>query len=179
MALNTKLKLSLEATLIKTAVGGISAVDPLVLTKIIEYTNGTGAGKADKLYRDERTLAAGVASETLDISGGVNDSFGNAFTIARVKMLIVINAPSDSAATQNSNDLIIGAAAATQWAALLGTTGTVTLKPGGGCCFWAGVADATAWAAANGATDSLKMANQAGAGGAALTYQLYIVGVSA
>jgi len=177
MALNTRLSMSLIAPLTKATVMGNNPSDNFVLNKVVEYANGVGAGNADKLYYAERTLNAGVASETLDISGGITDNLGTTFTIARVKMLVVMAEPFSGVV--NTNDTIIGAAAATQFAAILGTTGTVTLKPGGGCAFWAGAADATAWVAANGATDSLKIANSAGAGGAALVYQIAIVGVSA
>ena len=179
MALNTTLQISLDARSTKTAVLGSVPSDPLTLLKTIVYGNGTGAGNADKLYYAERTIAAGGSSETLDISGGLTDNLGQTFTIARVKGLWVINAPNDPLATQNSNSLVIGAAAGTQWAALLGTTGTITLTPGAHSLHWAGQADATAWPAAGGSTDSLKMANSAGAGGAELKYQIIIVGVSA
>lgn len=174
-ALNTRLALSLVATFQKTAVMGSVPNDPLTLNKIIEYANGNGAGAADKLYYAERTIGAS-SNETLDISGGITDNVGNTFTIARVKMLLIIAEPSDPAATKNTNDVVVGAAAATQWAALLGTTGTLTLKPGAVSLHAAGIADATAWVATGGASDNLKVAN--GGAGTSVTYQIVIVGAS-
>lgn len=178
MALNTKLTISLDARSTKAAVLGINPVDPLSIIKTIEFGNGTGAGNADKLYYFERTINAGASSETLDINGGLTDNLGQTFNPVRVKGLWVINAPNDPAATQNTNDLIIGAAAANQFSAILGAAGTETLKPGGHSLHWAGQADATAWASTGGTNDQLKIANSAGAGGANLTYQIIIVGVS-
>lgn len=178
MALDTKLQIALDATFRKTAVLGSIPNDPLSIIKTITFGNGTGAGNADKLYYAERLIAAGGASETLDINGGLTDNLGQPFNPVRIKGLWVINAPNDPTVTQNTNDLVIGAAAANQFSAILGTTGTETLKPGAHSLHWAGAADATAWASAAGTNDQLKIANSAGAGGANLTYQIIIVGVS-
>lgn len=174
--LNTKVQIALTLDYKKTSVGGFQARDLITLANVIEYENGTGAGKANQLYRGERTINAS-SSETLDISGSLTNEVGDTFTIARVKLLYIIAAPSDRTATQNTNDVVVGAAAGTQWAALLGTAGTLTLKPGAHSLHVAGQADATAWVATGGSTDSLKVANSGA--GTAVTYQIYIVGVSA
>jgi len=73
--------------------------------------------------------------------------------------------------------VIVGAAAGTQWAALLGTTGTVTLRPGAFFCMAAGAADATGYVCAAGATDLLKIANSGA--GTAVVYDIVIIGASA
>jgi hypothetical protein len=175
MSLTAKLSISLVADLKKTAVMGTYPQDPFNLSKTIEFSNGNGAGQANALYYAQRTLA-GSASETLDISGSLTNNIGETFTIARVKTLIVINDPHDlSVDIANTTDLIIGAAAATQWAALLGTTGTITLEPGATSLHCCKQTDATAWVATGGSTDSLKIAN---GGATELKYQIVIIGAS-
>lgn len=176
MAVNTLLNLALNVVSTKAAIAGNVPTDAVNLVKKIEYGNGVGAGNADKFYYAERSIPLS-SSETLDISGALTDNLGQTFTIARIKALVILCEPFDATAVRNTNDVIVGAAAGTQWAALLGTTGTLTLKPGSLTVFAAGTADAVAWPAANGATDSLKIAN--GGAGTPVVYQIYMVGVSA
>lgn len=176
MALETRIELGVLATLTKAAdLGGIPK-DLLDFSKRIMLRTGTGAGQADKLWYDERTLAAS-ATEDLDFAGVLTDTFGVTFTLARVKALIIVAAPKDPSATQNTNNVVVGGASATQWAALLGTTGTVTLRPGALLVAAAGEADATGYAVAAGSTDLFKVANSAGS--TSVTYQIIVIGASA
>lgn len=132
--------------------------------------SGTGAGAADRCFSDTRTLAAS-SSEDLDLVGTLVDAFGTTFSPARIKGLFI------SAADANTNNVIVGGASATQWAALLGTTGTVTLRPGAFFAVAAGQADATGYVCAAGSTDLLKIANSGA--GTSVTYDIVIIGVSA
>jgi len=52
------------------------------------FTDGTGAGAANRLYVDELTINAS-STTNLDLAGGVTDVFGAAITFARFKVLIV------------------------------------------------------------------------------------------
>lgn len=82
-----------------------------------------------------------------------------------------------SAAAANANNVVVGNAAATAWAALLGATGTVTLRPGAAMAVFAGAADATGYAVGAGATDLLKIANSGA--GTGVTYDIVVIGASA
>jgi len=133
--------------------------------------SGTAAGQADIVFQDTRTLAPS-ATEDLDLNGTtLQDPFGTNLALLRVKGIFV------SAAVANVNNVVVGAAAATQWATLLNATGTVTLRPGASFSAWAGVADATGYAVVGGASDFLRVANSAA--GTSVTYDIIIVGCSA
>lgn len=137
----------------------------------LTMTTGVAAGQADRIFLDERTLGAS-ANEDLDLVGTtLLDVFGDAFSVLRVKALHVRALPG------NSNNVVVGAAAATQWAAFLGAAGTMTLRPGTAVTLQAGAADATCYVSAAGATDLLRIANSAG--GSSVTYQIVIIGASA
>lgn len=136
----------------------------------IDLASGTGAGQADKIWTDQRTLTAS-STEDLDLAGVLVDPFGATITLARVKAILV------RASAANTNNVVVGGASATQWAALLGTTGTVTLRPGALFIAAAGAADATGYVTAAGATDLLKVANSGA--GTSVVYDIAVIGCSA
>lgn len=144
---------------------------PLDLVKTITLATGTAAGQADQVFMDTRTLAPS-ANEDLDLNGStLRDGFGNNLAFLRVKGIYI------SAAAANVNNVVVGAAAATQWATLLNTTGTVTLRPGASFLAFAGAADATAYAVVGGASDFLRITNSAA--GTSVNYDIVIVGATA
>ncbi|MGW0550559.1 hypothetical protein [Streptomyces altiplanensis] len=163
--------LSLAASVQQTkALDLTTASDPLNFRRAVSLGNGTGAGKADRAFHDRRTLAAS-ASEDLDLAGVLLDAFGAAITFVRIKGMYI------AAADTNTNNVVIGAAATTPWAALLGATGTLTLRPGASVGAMAGAADATAYAVTAGTGDLLKVANSGA--GTSVTYDIVIIGSSA
>jgi hypothetical protein len=170
MSLTTVFNLSLAATYAKAKDLSNNPTSSLNISRRLTLANGTGAGKADKLWYDERTLGAS-ATEDLDLVGTQTDDFGDVFSPVRIKGLML------EADKANTNDVLFGAAAGTQWAALLGTTGTLRLRPGSTLVLMAGIADATAYVCAAGATDTLKVANSAG--GTSVIYRIVIIGASA
>jgi len=174
MPLITDFSLRLLATLTATKDLGNTPSSPLDVSQRIKLASGTAAGQADRLFYDERQLAAS-ATEDLDLVGSLVDDFGAVFSPARIKMLWIKAASLTLPA--NTNNVIVGAAAATQWAALLGTTGTVTLRPGAQFLAAAGDADATGYVCAAGATDLLKIANSGA--GSVVNYQIVVIGCSA
>lgn len=144
---------------------------PLDLTRTVTLGTGTAAGQADQVFIDTRTIAPS-ANEDLDLNGAsFRDGFGNSLAFLRVKALFI------AASAANVNNVIVGAAAATQWATLLNTTGTVTLRPGASFMAVAGAADATAYAVVGGASDFLRVANSGA--GTNVTYDIVIVGATA
>jgi hypothetical protein len=169
MALNTEI----SARILANYTGTNDLVTPGALLdyqKKKTLGNGTGAGNADRCFSDTRTVGIS-SSEDLDLVGSLVDVFGTTFSPVRIKGIFI------AAADANVNNVIVGAASATQWAALLGTTGTVTLRPGAFFMAAAGQADATGYVCAAGATDLLKIANSGA--GTTVTYDIVLIGVSA
>ncbi len=163
--------LSMAATVSQTKTLDLTTVaDPLMFRRAVNLTDGTTAGKADKVFHDRRTLAAS-ATEDLDLAGSLLDVFGAVINLVRVKGLFI------SAAAANENNVIIGNAASNGWATLLNATGTLILRPGASIGAMAGPADATAYAVTAGTGDLLTVANSGA--GSAVTYDIVIVGASA
>lgn len=139
------------------------------IAQLYTLASGVGANQADKIYAETRTLGPS-ATVTLDLAGTLVDVFGAVCTFVRVKGIFLF------AAAANANNVLIGAAAGTQFLGPLGSaTDVVNVRPGGFSCFFA--PDATAWPVGAGATDFLKFANSAA--GTSVTYDLYIFGASA
>lgn len=170
MSLDTTMEIKLTSRLYTALDMGVNPEAVLPFFERVKLLTGTGAGKADKLWFDTRTLAAS-ATEDLDLVGTLTDAFGVVFSPTKIKMMVL------QAADGNTNDVLFGAAAATQWAALLGTTGTVRLRPGSTLALSAGPADVTGYVCAAGATDLLKVANSGA--GTTVTYSIALVGATA
>lgn len=137
--------------------------------RAISLASGTGAGQADRVFSDTRTLAAS-ANEDLDLAGVLVDALGATVTFARVKGLYV------AAATGNSNNVIVGGAASNGFVSWVGAaTHTVTVRPGGVLLLAA--SDATGYAVTAGTGDLLRIANSGA--GTSVTYDIVVVGASA
>lgn len=116
-----------------------------------QFSDGTGARQAKGCYHARRPLAA--ASEDLDLTGALVDAYGTALLQAEIKGLFIWN---DSATAT----LTLGAAASNAWAALLGATGAIVLRPKSGFMVW--TEDAAGWAVVAGTGDLLKVAGTVG-----------------
>ncbi|MFJ7070182.1 hypothetical protein [Streptomyces sp. NPDC101115] len=147
-----------------------TAADPLDFVRGVHLESGTGAGKADLVFHDRRTLNAS-ANETLDLAGVLTDAYGAAITFARIKYIAF------AAASGNTNNVVVGANAANDWVGLLNAAGTLTLRPGMTFAAMSGSADATGMAVTAGTGDLLKVANSGA--GSSVTYDIVIVGASA
>lgn len=131
--------------------------------------NGTGANQADKLWSDTRTINAS-SNDDLDLAGVLVDAFGAVATFVKVKVIAV------AAASANTNNVVIGNAAATQFVGPFGAAAhTVAVAPGGVTLF--ARPDSTGWAVGAGATDLLRIANSGA--GTTVTYDIVILGTSA
>lgn len=170
MGLATSLILSVTADFTR-ALDLADTRSPLVKKYTATLADGAGAGQANVVFHDRRTLAPS-ANEDLDLNGAtLLDPTGVAVALLRVKALII------SAAAANVNNVVVGAAAATQWATVLNTTGTVTLRPGATFAYFAGQLDATAAAVVAGASDLLRVTNSAG--GTPVDYEIILIGANA
>ncbi|MFB7617823.1 hypothetical protein [Kitasatospora sp. NPDC056181] len=142
---------------------------PLDFAAAIALGSGTGAGQADMIWSDTRTLAAS-ATEDLDLAGVLTGAFGNTLTFARVKGLIV------RAAAGNTNVVAVGGAAATGFVGWVAdATDKVNVRPGGVLGLFA--PDATGYPVTAGTADLLRIGN--GGSGTPVTYDIVIIGASA
>ena len=151
----------------------VSALDlqtrraPAALKAAYALTNGTGAGEADILWTDRRTIAAST-TEDLDLTASLSDAFATSLTFARIKLIMV------KAAAANTNNVHVGGDAA----ALVGWVGNasdlVVVRPGG-MFLWVAT-DATAAAVTATTGDILQVANSSS--GTSVTYDIALVGSS-
>lgn len=169
MGLTTKLSVIAQADLSSQLDLSLASA-PMTKAYIKALTDGTVAGKADRVFHDKRTLAPS-ATENLDLNGVLLDPLGGACNFVKIKGLVI------AAADGNANDVIVGAAATNPWVALLGAAGTVTVKPGAVFAAFAGQNDSNAYAVIAATGDLLKIANSAG--GTPVDYDVIIIGTSA
>jgi hypothetical protein len=132
----------------------------------ITFQNGTGLNQANAVFSDRRTLSAS-ANEDLDLAGVLVSAFGATLTFTKIKAIFV------GAAAANTNNVVVGGAAATQFVGPFGAaTHTVAVPPGG--VFMIATPTLAGWAVAAGSTDFLRIANSAG--GTSVTYDILILG---
>jgi hypothetical protein len=162
--LSAALKVSIAAAYLSQQSFG-EARDVVQKNASVVFTDGNGAGQANKIWRATRTLVAS-ATEELDLAGVLADSFGNVLTFASVKAIMV------SAAAANTNNVIVGGAATNAVPLFGDVTDTVAVPPGG--VFALGSPAANGWPVTAATADKLKIANSAGS--TSVTYDIVIIG---
>lgn len=172
MALSGTIKASLRAVQTGANDFGGPNFTPSIEAQL-DLLDGTTAGKADRIWVDERTVAS-ASNDDLDLTGTLTDAFGTTLAQVELVAIFIINAPRSGAA--NTTTLTVGAGSNPVTGFLGGTTPTLgPIRPGqfvliaGGDA--AGIATVTA-----GTGDILRIANSSGA---SATYQIGIVGRSA
>lgn len=100
MPLKTDLTLRLKPELTKV-IGSYTLVEATEFSQVLSLVTGVGANQADKLYYAKPTIV-GSATLTLDVAtaGGLFDIYGDAFALARLKFLLLVN-PSTNPNTIN------------------------------------------------------------------------------
>ena len=168
MPLQTQLSLALTATHTSALdLTTVSAPVSKAFNKVL--TSGTGANQADKIFHDQRTLAAS-GSENLDLAAVLLDAFGSAITFARIKLILI------TAAAANTNNVLVGghgSAAFINWVS--DASDKIVVRPGGAFCLIA--PDATAYAVTATTGDMLTVANSTS--GSSVTYDVILAGCSA
>lgn len=167
MALTSRVSVDLAAVLTGTADFGAPSSRPRFAQQL-DFASGTGAGKADKIWTDQRTIAAS-GSDDLDLAGSLTDAFGATITFATIKALYV------KAAAANTNSVVVGGDASAAWDTMLGDSGTITLKPGAVLLVACTAADP--WAVTATSADILQIANSSS--GSSVTYDICVIGASA
>jgi hypothetical protein len=170
MTLSSKLTVTVSAHQ-KSALDLVEASVPLLKTYTSILADGFGAGQADRVFHDRRTLSAST-NEDLDLAGGLTDVFGAALTFVKVKGLIV------AAAAANTNNVVVGGAASNGFVTWVGgATHTLTVRPGAVLALFAGQADTAGYAVTAATGDLLRVANSGA--GTSVSYDIVIVGTSA
>lgn len=139
----------------------------------LTLTDGTGAGQANILFADQRTVAS-ATNDDIDLAGVLTDAFGATITAAELVAILIINAPISGPA--NTTNLTIGGGSNPVAGFLGGTTPTIGPIGPGGVVLLACPTAAGLGAVAAGTADILRIANSSGA---AATYQTVIIGRTA
>lgn len=144
-----------------------TATLPFSLSASYALTDGTGAGQADRVFTDRRTLAPS-ATEDLDLAAVLTDAYGASLTFAKIKAVIV------KADAANTNDVQVTRHATTGVPMFMAAGDGIALKPGYAFA-WAGSGTGVTVTASTG--DLLTFTNSAA--GTSVTYDVVIVGTSA
>lgn len=167
-SLQTQLKVEVIANL-ANVVGLYQSNSIINNAATASLAQGTGANQSDRIYHETNTLGAS-ATKDYDLAGVLTDIYGTVISFARVKAVAIF---ADAA---NTNNVVLGGAAATQWVGPFGAAAhTIHVRPGGALLFFC--SDATGWPVGAGATDFLRAANSAG--GTSVTYSIIVIGASA
>lgn len=166
---NVSFSINVSGTLSNLLDLAVKASAPLSYSKSGSLSNGTGANQADRIWADQRQIAAS-ANDDLDLNGtALQDALGANLALARIKLLAVYADPA------NVNNLLIGAAAANPVSTILGATGVLTVRPGGMLLLSA--PGATGYAITPATADILRFTN--GGAGSVVNYDVVIIGASA
>lgn len=137
------------------------------LKDLTQLEPGTGAGNADLLFSDERTIAASGA-EDLDLAGVLTSPLGATLTFAKVKAILIV------ADAGNTNSVQVGGDGS---AAFLGpfanSSDILTIPPGGSVLL---VHPGAGWTVTATTADLLQVANSSS--GTGVTYKVIIIGTS-
>lgn len=165
MALTSRIELNIGGRQTKAGDLGTASA-PFSLSKLVELASGTGAGQADLLFADERTLAAS-ANEDLDLAAVLADIYGATLTLAKVKFIAIV------AAAGNTNNVQVTRPASNGVPLLMAAGDGKALQPGGFLAFY----DPTGVTVTADSGDLINIANSGGS--TSVTYQIVIIGTSA
>jgi hypothetical protein len=165
MSLQATISAAIAASLVGSGKFGKVAHD-LAYSPVIQLADGSGANQANKLFADSRTVLAS-ATDSLDLSGALNDALGQSLVLTRVAAIMV------KASANNGGDLLVGPAAANGFVGPFNAAADrVKVKPGGLILLVAPTAAGFPVVAGTG--DLLNIVNaNAGASGA---YDIVVVG---
>lgn len=169
MPLTSKLRIAVTATQTNPLDLGTAAAS---ITKdyAVALASGVGAGQADRIFHDTRTLIAS-ATEDIDLAGVLVDALGGAMSLARVKGLIV------AASALNTNNVVVGGAATNGFVSWVGgALHTVTVRPGGVLALFSGQGDALGYPVTAATGDLLRIANSGAT--TPVIYDIIVIGAA-
>ncbi len=164
MALSTKFTASVVAAL----TGALDLTTPrsdVSLTQTVRLADGAGAGQANRIFTDQRTIAAS-GSEDLDLAGALTDALGASITMAKFKGILV------RASSGNTNNVNVTRPASNGVPWLLAAGDGIPVVPGGVFLWVAPTAAGIAVTAGTG--DLITFANSSS--GSSVTYDVVLVG---
>jgi hypothetical protein len=166
---NVALSLSFGATLNKPSDLNVNAAAALAYSKAYQFATGVGAGQADQLVADQRTINAS-SNDDVDLAGSLINAVGDTVTFARIKGLIVEH-------VSGTNTLIMGGGASNPVTTILGgTTPTLTIRPGG-LLVLLSPSETTGYLVTAATADILRFTN--GGAGSSVVYNLIVIGATA
>ncbi len=166
MSLTASIKAFVTAKLTRPQDQGTAAF-PLSLAFALNLADGVGANQADRIWADTRTLGAS-ATEDLDLAGVLTDVYGQAFTLARLKALLI------TAPLANLNNINVSRPAVNGVPIYLAAGDGEVLHPGGVILkVWPGLTAIPVTAAT---ADLLTITNAAGVN--SVTYNIALIGAS-
>ena len=125
------------------------------------FTSGNSTNQMNQLWVSRRTLASN-AVETINIAGGITNSFGTVLTMAKVRLIWI------GANSTNAGPILVGGADANTFSTWAGDdSDKVRIRPGGGVMLIA--PDATGFAVST--NGNLAVTNESAA---AVSYDIYI-----
>lgn len=169
MSLITTASMLLQASQANTIDLGASSARRSISANLT-LTDGTGAGQADRIFTDTRTLAAS-GTEDLDLAGALTDAFGATQVFARVKALFV------QAAVGNTNLVQVTRPASNGFPLFMAAGDGIALRPGETFGVLCGAADAVGHVVTGATGDLLTITNSAGTTG--VSYDIIVIGASA
>ena len=133
----------------------------------IVLDNGVAANQADTVYSETRTLAASAFND-LDLAGTLVNPLGAAAVFVKVKAIAI------KARATNTNNVVLGAAAANGFIGPFGAaTHTIAIPPGGEVVL---VAPAAGWTVTPSTGDLLRTTNSGA--GTSVVYDIVVIGTS-
>jgi len=131
------------------------------------FTFGTGSGKANMFWSDERTIGAS-SDHTLDLRGSLTNKLGETAAFSLIKAIYI------KASADNAGPFGVGDAASNQWVGFLGgATHQLLMYPDASFCYdWGSGFSAIT----NATNDNLMFGNSLGS---SVAYTIAILGESA
>lgn len=156
--------------LFQDTLGLTTIADSSRLEFAAQLNDGSGAGQANLVWHDLRTVTSG-ANDDLVLSALPQSIFGNTVNLdfAAVKGLLIVNAN-----TATGDELRVGAAPSHAWSAPFGSATDKVRVPTNSCLLLVNQNDG--WNVAAGSADTLRIANPTSDD---IQYKIVIVGVHA
>lgn len=156
----------LRLNLVHTSTNALSTASETLPTVIYDrITNGVSSNAMNQIYYTSRTLAAN-ATDSLDLCGGVTDSFGIAATMTHMRLLLI------GGGATNAGNIAVGGLAANPISVLFGNTNDWAKVAPGAWLMWY-CPTALAYSNTASVADTLMISNTAASVG---TYSIYVGG---
>lgn len=141
---------------------GVNAIHSSSVSYSKTFSNGTGAGKAQKLFVDKVTIA-GSSTQDYDLSGSLTDLLGQTVVFTNVKTLYIEHQTTTATGVLQVYGNFTQATSGTAQPLLLGGT-TPTAKfnihPAGCLYYCAGTTVAAGFTVTNSSADTITLDNQ-------------------